>query len=95
MESLLLIIFAVSLLTFMIETRQIDSRLKRLDRRLSLVLRHLGIDPVAEMQLSERVQVLARDPKRKIEALKTYRQETGAGLREAKETIEAFLKNPS
>ena len=93
MESLLLTIFAVSFLVLTIETRQIDGRLKQLDRRLSLILKHLNIDPLAEVQLSERVQALARDPSRKVEALKAYRQETGAGLREAKEAIEAFLKD--
>jgi hypothetical protein len=41
--------------------------------------------------LSERVKELARDPGRKIEAIKAYREETGAGLAEAKEAVEAYL----
>jgi ribosomal protein L7/L12 len=34
---------------------------------------------------------LAADPGRKIEAIKVYREETGAGLAEAKEAIESFI----
>src|SRR5262249_326593 len=41
--------------------------------------------------LSDRVKQLASDPVRKIEAIEVYREETGAGLAEAKEAIEAYL----
>jgi ribosomal protein L7/L12 len=56
-----------------------------------------GIDPDRKDQplrrqpLSERVKQLAGDPARKIEAVKAYREETGAGLAEAKEAVESFL----
>lgn len=53
-----------------------------------------GIDPdhrlFPSQPLSERVQQLASDPAKKIEAIKAYREETGAGLAEAKEAVEAF-----
>lgn len=52
-----------------------------------------GIDPdqpIPRPPLSDRVKELARDPARKIEAIKVYREETGAGLAEAKEAVEAF-----
>ncbi len=42
---------------------------------------------------SERVRAIAQDPKRKIEAIKLYREETGAGLKEAKEAVEACVRD--
>jgi ribosomal protein L7/L12 len=41
--------------------------------------------------LSQQVKDIARDPHRKIAAIKAYREETGLGLREAKDAVEAFL----
>ncbi len=41
--------------------------------------------------LSERVKEIARDPARKIEAIKVYREETGTSLVDAKEAVEAFI----
>jgi hypothetical protein len=37
---------------------------------------------------SDEVKVLARTPGRKIAAIKLYRDQTGAGLRDAKEVVE-------
>ncbi len=54
----------------------------------SASLRAQGIDPTIP---SERVKQLA-DAGKKIEAIKIYRQETGAWLREAKDTVEAYLE---
>ncbi|MFI4996051.1 MAG: ribosomal protein L7/L12 [Hyphomicrobiales bacterium] len=44
--------------------------------------------------LSARVQDIARDPARKIEAIKAYREETGLGLKEAKDAVEGFPASP-
>jgi hypothetical protein len=44
-------------------------------------------------RLSERVKQMALDPARKIEAIKLYREETNASLKEAKEAVEEFLEN--
>lgn len=63
----------------------------RLDRKLNLILKELNIPFDEGGVLSDRVKELARDPNRKIEAIKVYREETGAGLAEAKETVEAFI----
>lgn len=41
--------------------------------------------------LSPEVQELARHPDRKIAAIKLYREQTGVGLAEAKEAVEAFM----
>jgi hypothetical protein len=67
------------------------ARLERVERRLNLVLRHLGIDTAPGSPLSDHVKGLADDPARKIEAIKAYRDETGAGLAEAKAAVEAYM----
>src|SRR5262245_15706843 len=65
--------------------------LARVDRKLNLLLKHMNISYDEVVGLSDRVKELARDPSRKIEAIKAYRDETGAGLADAKETVEAFI----
>lgn len=55
-----------------------------------------GIDPdqpVPTQPLSDRVKHLACDPTKKIEAIKVYREETGASLAKAKQAVEAFANN--
>ena len=47
------------------------------------------------LELSERVKTIADEPKRFIEAIKVYREETGAGLAEAKVAIEAYVHRAS
>ena len=55
------------------------------------LIRHHGVDPTQGLlPLSDRVKQMAVDPGRKIEAIIAYREETGAGLAEAKEAIESF-----
>lgn len=49
------------------------------------------VDSSALPPLSERCQEAARDPARKFEAIRIYREETGQGLREAKAAVEAFI----
>jgi len=68
-----------------------QTRLERVERRLNLLLRHFNIDPSAGSPLSDRVRGLADDPARKIEAIRVYREETGAGLAEAKAAVEAYI----
>ena len=56
----------------------------------------LGLDPdrpINKRPLSDRVKQLAGDPAKKIQAIKVYREETGAGLAEAKEAVESFISN--
>lgn len=68
-----------------------QARLDRVERRLNLLLRHFNIDPAPGSPLSDRVRGLADDPARKIEAIKAYREEMGAGLAEAKAAVEAYI----
>ena len=81
---------ALAALGFYSDTK---ARLARVEHKLNLLLQHSGIDALRELRLSERVKEIARDPKRKIEAIKTYRDETGAGLAEAKEAVELYINS--
>ncbi len=67
---------------------QESARLIRIERKIDLLLKQAGLvyDPYAA--LSESVTAALRAG-RKIEAIKIYRAETGVGLREAKEYIDA------
>ena len=75
------------------EAASIRRDVARLDRKLNLLLKQMNIPSEAAFGPSERVKELARDPSRKIEAIKVYREETGAGLAEAKEAVEAWMSS--
>jgi len=69
-------------------------RLRRIEAKLDLTLEHLGIDYVdaaSPGSLSEEARALARQRRGKIAAIKLHRAQTGAGLREAKDAVEAYL----
>ncbi len=59
----------------------------RLDRKVDLILKHLGIDPNQEVN-QEIVELMKAG--QKIQAIKLYRQQTGAGLKEAKDYVESL-----
>jgi hypothetical protein len=70
------------------------ARLRRLEAKMDLILKHLGIeykDPATPGGLSEEVKALADDPARKIAAIKLHREQTGLGLKEAKDAVEAYM----
>ncbi len=61
-----------------------------LQHGVGLLLRQAGIDPAKPGEPSGRVQALAQQPSQRIEAIKAYREETGAGLRAAVKVIDSF-----
>ncbi len=72
---------------------QIIIRLNRLERKVDFLLRELNLVEKEEATLPDfgpgltAVAELARQ-NRKIEAIKLYREMTGAGLNEAKEVVD-------
>jgi ribosomal protein L7/L12 len=72
---------------------QMQGRLERAERKLNALLRHFKIELAQGSALSDHVKELARDPARKIEAIKVYREETGVGLAEAKAAVEAYINS--
>jgi ribosomal protein L7/L12 len=75
---------------------QIIIRLNRLERKVDFLLRELNLVEKEEATLPDfgpvltEVAELARQ-NRKIEAIKLYREMTGAGLKEAKEVVDRLF----
>ena len=59
----------------------------RLERKVDLILKHLGIDP--NRGVDEKIMELMKSSQ-KIEAIKLYREQTGVGLKEAKDYVESL-----
>lgn len=91
MDWLLWVVGAILLLMAVASWLDTKARVGRIERKLNALLRHHGVDPTQGLPLSDRVKQLADDPARKIEAIKVYREETGAWLAEAKEAVEAYI----
>ena len=64
-------------------------QLRRIEAKLDLILKHLGLK-FEGPQLSSRVMQLASSGN-KIEACKVHCEETGASLSEAKSAVENYL----
>ena len=61
---------------------------------MGLILKHLRLeyeDPTTIEGLPEEVKTLADKPKGKIEAIKLLREQTGLGLKDAKDAVEAYI----
>jgi ribosomal protein L7/L12 len=90
---LTLVLIAYAAFTIVQRLDMILRQLLLLQRKADLALTHLGVQPPAEHSpLSERVRELAADPAKKIHAIKLYREETGAGLAEAKDAVEKWMR---
>lgn len=61
------------------------TKVERLERKVSLLLRHAGMD-VTEIASREALELLQAG--KKVAAIKLYRQYTGCGLAEAKSAVE-------
>ena len=93
MEWRLLAVSVSILLVAWVSYGSLTARIRGIERKLNALLKHHGVDPTQGLGLSDRVKQLAADPARKIEAIKVYREETGAGLAEAKEAVELFINS--
>lgn len=86
---LLTLVVSVTMLGFSSRVGRLESKIGRVERGLTLLMESANLEMPS--LLSERIKQIARDPKRKIEAIRAYREETGAGLKEAKEAVEEFM----
>jgi hypothetical protein len=69
-------------------------QLRKVEAKLDLILEHLGIryvDPADPNGLSDEARALA-DQRRKIDAIKLHRAETGASLADAKSAVEGHTR---
>lgn len=71
-------------------TRADAVRLRRIERKLDLILTHLGIPYEEDNALPAPIRELA-DGGDKIGAIRLLREQTGVGLAEAKRVIDEYL----
>ncbi|MFF0810564.1 hypothetical protein [Streptomyces albogriseolus] len=64
-----------------------ERRVARVERKLDAVMRHLGLED--EVPRRDEILALVRDGKQ-VQAVKLYREATGAGLLEAKQAVDAM-----
>jgi ribosomal protein L7/L12 len=62
-------------------------RLAQLERKIDLILDHLGIEHHDDLE-DQLASLLGQG--QKIQAIKLYRERTGAGLKESKDAVEAI-----
>lgn len=88
MEAALLLLLTIIVLLLAMPNPS-EARIKHMDRKLDQIMDYLGIEP--ENIDSELKELLADN--KKIRAVKRLRQETGMGLKEAKEYIDNLVRN--
>ena len=66
------------------------ARLFRLERKLDAVIKHLNID-VSQLDAISDVAKRLADQGEKIQAIKAHREQTGLGLADAKDDVEAYM----
>ncbi|MFJ9410855.1 ribosomal protein L7/L12 [Streptomyces sp. NPDC101393] len=96
MESILpaiaVLLFVVLLLSGFADTRakRTERRLQRIERKLDQLMAHVGAAAPEEPRMAEVDELLRGD--KKIQAIKVYREITGADLVEAKEAVERRMR---
>ncbi len=73
------------IMTIQSRISQADQRVARVERKLDLVLDHLGLEG-EDPRMGEVLSLVRTD--KKIQAIKVYREITGAGLKEAKDAVD-------
>ncbi len=68
-----------------------EFKIKHMDKKLDSIMKHLGIE---EINIDKELKELLADEKR-IPAIKRLREETGMGLKEAKEYVDNLEKKSS
>ncbi|MFD7664460.1 ribosomal protein L7/L12 [Streptomyces sp. NPDC059788] len=66
--------------------KDLQRRLQYMDRKLDRIMEHLGIEEADPEGMAEVDALLHKG--QKIQAIKRYRELTGAGLKEAKDAVE-------
>jgi hypothetical protein len=82
----LVLVFGLFLMAHILSPRTGGNN-RGLERKVDLILKHLGIDP--NQGVDKEILKLV-DAGEKIKAIKLYREQTGAGLKEAKDYVESL-----
>ncbi len=72
---------------------RLQKRVLDLEIRFHKLQDHIGFVADPNPPITDDVKVLARTPGSKIAAIKLYRQQTGAGLKEAKDAVERMERS--
>jgi ribosomal protein L7/L12 len=72
---------------------RVSEKLDRQEAHWQSLLRHLGVTPGQLAEPSDEVKALARQPGKHIEAIRAYREQTGLGLKEAKDVIDRISRD--
>lgn len=91
-DMIMIVVFCLVVACFAIQ--HLHTRLRSIETKLNKLLALQGVDANALQEPSAEVLALAHSGKR-IAAIKAYRQQTGAGLNEAKDVIEKYLSLPA
>ena len=83
----LVLVFGLLMMTQYLSPSTSGSKNSRLERKIDLILKHLGIDP--DQGADETIRELLKAGQ-KIQAIKLYREQTGIGLKEAKDYVEGL-----
>lgn len=84
--------FAVQWISVMRSNDTLRKRVWDLEIRLQKLQAHFGLAIDAKPPITDEVKVLAQTPGAKIAAIKLYREQTGAGLKEAKAAVERMAR---
>ncbi|MFG2892625.1 hypothetical protein [Streptomyces sp. NPDC048248] len=96
MDSLLpmtgLLVLAVALLASAGDrrTKLLDRRIQRLERKVDLLLAHVGAEEPEDPRMAEMDELLVRG--KTVQAIKLHRELTGSSLLEAKEAVERRMR---
>jgi hypothetical protein len=88
MDETMVILGSGIVLTVAIAQYRLSMRLRRQEELLARLTARLGLDPALPVEPSETVKQLARSPSSYIAAIKTYREQSGVGLVEAKAVVD-------
>jgi hypothetical protein len=80
-------------LSLLRSNQQLQKRVLDLEIRLHKLQNHIGFVADPNPPITDDVKVLARTPGSKIAAIKLYRQQTGAGLKDAKNAVERIERS--
>jgi hypothetical protein len=93
MEHVVSIFLSLVILGLLVSRDRLNKRVCNLEIRLEKLLLHVGFEADPKPPATNDVAVLACTPGAKIAAIKAYREQTGAGLREAKMEVERLARS--
>ena len=80
----------ILLFLILLKLWQVQATLARLSQNQYRIILKLGIEPERFDPPSDEVRVLAQQPGKQVEALRAYRKQTGAGLKDAQAAINSL-----